>query len=225
MPDSRPHDPDADSDFARTVAADLLSIGAVTLQPEAPFTWSSGFRSPIYCDNRRTMSFPRVRTALRDGFVRCVEAHDLAPATIVGTATAGIPHAAWLADRLDAPMAYVRSEPKSHGQMNQIEGIVETGDDVIVVEDLISTGSSALNAVDVLRSAGATVQAVFAIFSYELDAAARAFRDADVSVHTLSTFRTLVDVAHSRDELTAAQAEILADWRDDPEAWSDARTT
>lgn len=234
MPDPRPRAPDAsaraDADAAsgvsteQAIAADLLTIGAVSLQPDTPFTWSSGLRAPIYCDNRKTLAYPRIRSAICDGFVDLVEAHAMMPATVAGTATAGIPHAAWLADRLDAPMAYVRSAPKSHGQKNQIEGEVEAGDVVIVVEDLISTGSSALDAVAALREAGAVVRGVLAIFSYDLDAAVDAFREADVALHTLSTFGTLVDVARTRDELTPDQADALTAWRRDPAAWSDAHS-
>jgi len=223
MPDPRPKAPDAEpdvSDRARALASDLLTIGAVALRPEQPFTWSSGLRAPIYCDTRRTLAYPRIRTAICDDFAHLAGAHDLVPATIAGTATAGIPHAAWLADRLHQPMAYVRSEAKSHGRKNQIEGIVAEGDSVLVVEDLISTGGSALNAVAALRDAGADVQAVLAIFSYELDAAAAAFEDADVPLHALTGYRTLLRVAREQDDLSDTALETLQAWRRDPDAWS-----
>lgn len=223
MPDPRPKAPDADpdvSDRARALANDLLTMGAVALRPEEPFTWSSGLRAPIYCDNRRTLAYPQIRQVICNDFAHCAGAHELVPATIAGTATAGIPHAAWLADRLNQPMAYVRSEAKSHGQQNRIEGIVAAGDAVVVVEDLISTGGSALGAVEALRKEGAEVRAVLAIFSYELDVADTAFAEADVLRHVLTTFSTLIDVAHQRNELSGAELDALRTWRDDPEAWS-----
>ena len=206
-------------------ARDLLSIDAVVLQPKDPFTWSSGLRSPIYCDNRRTLAYPRIRQSICDGFVAALTHAGLvasdASLTIAGTATAGIPHAAWLADRLDVPMAYVRSSPKSHGRQNQIEGVVHAGDSVVVVEDLISTGRSALAAVDALRTIGAHVQAVLAIFSYEFDTAAAAFAEADVPLHTLTGYRTLIDVARADGHLSNDALASLKDWRRDPDAWSE----
>lgn len=209
------------TDLARAIAGDLLTIGAVVLRPDAPFTWSSGLRAPIYCDNRRTLSVPRIRHAICDGFERAVRRHDWLPATIAGTATAGIAHAAWLAQRVDQPMAYVRSSAKSHGRKNQIEGIVSAGDAVVVVEDLISTGGSALDAVAALREVGADVRGVVAIFSYEFDRANTAFREADVPVHTLTGYRTLVDVARAQGDLSDNELATLHDWRRDPEAWSE----
>ena len=211
-----------DGDSARTIAASLLDIGAVELRPGDPFTWSSGLVAPIYCDNRLTIAYPRVRRAIRDGFAEIIRREGLAGATIAGTATAGIPHAAWLAEAVDAPMAYVRSSAKGHGQGARIEGTVGTGTEVIVVEDLISTGGSALDAVGALREVGATVQAVLAIFSYELDVAAAAFEETGVSQHVLTGFSTLIDVAHERGDLSEAALAALTEWRADPEAWSGA---
>jgi orotate phosphoribosyltransferase len=209
-------------DRARAIARSLLQIQAVDLRPDDPFEWSSGLYAPMYCDNRRTLAYPAIRSTIAEGLAETARDASLLPATIAGTATAGIPHAAWLAGRLDAPMCYVRSSAKGHGRKNRIEGVVEAGDPVVVVEDLISTGSSALSAVDALREAGAEVRAVLAIFSYEFDRAADAFREADVPLHTLTGFRTLLDVATDAGHLTAAQIEALRDWRRDPDAWSDA---
>lgn len=218
--DSPPPTGKPTADRARSLAAALLDIGAVELRPTDPFTWSSGLVAPIYCDNRLTLSHPRVRRLIRDGFAEVLRRESLTATTIAGTATAGIPHAAWLAEAVDRPMAYVRSSAKRHGQGARIEGGVAPGDDVVLVEDLISTGGSALDAVVALREARATVRAVLAIFSYELDAAAAAFRDADVPCHVLTTFSTLIDVAHQRTDLSTADLDLLRAWRDDPEAWS-----
>lgn len=205
-----------------SIAADLLEIGAVALRPDDPFTWSSGMKAPIYCDNRRTLGFPKIRRAICDGFAGIVDAHNWPPSTMAGTATAGIPHAAWLADRLDRPMAYVRSSVKSHGRKNRIEGVITPGDDVLVIEDLISTGGSALDAVDAVQDAGATVHAVLAIFSYELDAAVQAFDASGVPLFTLTGFGDLLDAAEARGSLNDLQRDALAAWRADPEAWSKA---
>jgi len=209
------------TDFARSLASDLLEIDAVSLRPHDPFTWSSGLRAPIYCDNRRTLAHPPVRRVIADGFADLVRGRDWGPLTVAGTATAGIPHAAWLAERLDAPMAYVRSEAKGHGEGRRIEGArLGREDDVVVVEDLISTGRSVLNAVAAVRDTGATVRAVLAIFSYGLDTATSAFRDADVSGHVLTTFPVLLDVAHRQHALSEKARSLLETWRADPEAWS-----
>ena len=205
---------------SRALAEFLLDIGAVQLRPSDPFTWTSGLVAPIYCDNRLTIAHPAVRRAIRDGFAEVLDREGLLPATIAGTATAGIPHAAWLAEAVGMPMAYVRDEAKGHGTCAKIEGRVQPGDDVVLVEDLISTGGSALDAVGTLREAGARVRAVLAIFSYRLAAAERAFAEADVDGHVLTDFPDLVDVAHAQDRLTDAERETLQAWRADPDAWS-----
>ena len=215
-----PTDPAA-SDRARSLATALLEIDAVSLRPHDPFTWSSGLVAPIYCDNRRTLAHPSVRRTVADGFAELVRAQSWGPLTVAGTATAGIPHAAWLAERLEAPMAYVRSEAKGHGQGRRIEGTrLGPGDEAVVVEDLISTGGSALEAVSAVRETGATVRAVLAIFSYGLDAAASAFEAADVEAHVLTTFPVLLDVAHRQHDLSDEARTLLDDWQADPEAWS-----
>lgn len=207
---------------AAQLARHLLDIEAVLLQPQDPFTWSSGLRSPIYCDNRLTMAHPPVRRVIRDGFAAVIDDEQLAPDVIVGTATAGIPHAAWLAEQLDLPMAYVRSAAKGHGRQNQIEGRIPPGASAVIIEDLVSTGGSALNAVEAVREAGGIVEAVLAIFTYELDAAAERFEDASVPLVTLTTYSALLDVAAARGDLNAADREALDAWRRDPEAWSAA---
>jgi orotate phosphoribosyltransferase len=210
----------SDDARARTLAGLLLDIRAVELRPAEPFTWSSGLVAPIYCDNRLTLSHPTVRRAIRDGFLDVVNAESLTDTVVAGTATAGIPHAAWLAEATGQPMVYVRSAAKGHGKEERIEGVLGAGDEVVLVEDLISTGGSALDAVSALREAGATVRSVLAIFSYELPAAAAAFREADVPRHVLTTFPILIDVAHGRGDLVAAELDVLRAWRNDPDAWS-----
>ena len=221
MPESAsPTNPQA-ADLAQSLANALLDIDAVSLRPHDPFTWSSGLRAPLYCDNRRTLAHPSIRRSIADGFAAVVRRHEWMPLTVAGTATAGIPHAAWLVERLDAPMAYVRSEAKEHGQGRRIEGArLESGDDVVVVEDLISTGGSALDAVSALRDAGATVRAVLVLFSYGLDAADAAFRDAEVACYVLTTFPVLLGVAHRQHGLSDEARDLLEEWRADPEAWS-----
>jgi len=214
----------SDLDRRRALAGDLLSIGAVSLKPDDPFTWSSGLRAPIYCDNRITLSFPRIRSSIRDDFVKIARSLDSSPDVIAGTATAGIPHAAWLASALQAPMVYVRSSSKSHGQENQIEGRLSADPHVLLVEDLISTGGSALQAASVLQAQGATVDAICAIFTYGLDLAEQAFRKAGIPLHTLTDFATLVDVARQQGDLSEADVASLMEWRQDPEAWSSAQS-
>ncbi len=227
MPD--PSSPDApvhvvsDPEGARTVARHLLDIGAVILRPDDPFTWSSGLVAPVYCDNRRTLAHPPVRRTLRDGFADVVTARDWLPATIAGTATAGIPHAAWLAEALDQPMAYVRSAAKAHGTGRQIEGARATDRPVIVVEDLVSTGGSALEAGAALEAAGMEVAAVLSIFTYQLAAATSAFRAAGTPLFVLCDFATLVDEARRTGALTDDAHAVLHDWHADPSAWSEAR--
>lgn len=177
----------------RSLAAELLRVGAVSFSPDQPYVWASGIESPVYCDNRLTMAFPDIRRQITDGFQKVLEAQGLLPDVIVGTATAGIPHAAWLADRLGLPMAYVRSSSKRHGRRNQIEGRVKPGWTAVVVEDLISTGGSSLDAVRVLREAGLVVPLVVAIFSYALPVAAARFAAEDTSVVTLTNFNELLE--------------------------------
>lgn len=193
------------------------------MRPDDPFTWSSGLVAPVYCDNRQTLAHPPVRRTLRDGFAAVVRAHDWLPATIAGTATAGIPHAAWLAEAVDQPMAYVRGAAKAHGTGRQIEGARDDTRRAVVVEDLVSTGGSALEAVDALEAVGIEVAAVLSIFTYQLEAAASAFRAADVPLVVLCDFETLVAEARQADALTDEAESTLHEWRANPSAWSTAR--
>ncbi|MEM1055912.1 MAG: orotate phosphoribosyltransferase [Bacteroidota bacterium] len=208
--------------LATTVARDLLRIGAVTLRPDEPFTWASGRLAPIYTDNRLTLSHPEVRDRLVEGFVTLARRAGGADG-VSGTATAGIPHATLLADRLGLPLSYVRSSAKGHGKGNQIEGRVTEGERVLVVEDLVSTGGSVIAAVNALRDAGALVQTVLAVFTYGLDAAADAISDAGFTLRTLTDFPALLEVAREDGLLDDDALRALADWRRDPEAWSQAR--
>lgn len=204
----------------RTLAADLLDIEAVAFSPDAPFRWASGMHSPVYCDNRQTLEHPHVRRRIADGFAKILKGQREAPTLIAGTATAGIPHATLLATRLALPLSYVRSEAKEHGKGNRIEGADPEGHRVVVIEDLISTGQSALSAARALEAAGAEVQGVLAIFSYELDGAAQAFAEAPWPLHVLTSFSTLLEVAEEEDELPDEALQALHSWHRDPEAWS-----
>lgn len=215
---------DVPAAIRRRLAADLLAIDAVALAPDHPFTWASGRKAPIYCDNRLTLAYPAVRRRIRDGFAQLAQALGLAPEVIAGTATAGIPHAAWLADLLELPLVYVRSQPKAHGRRNQIEGRLDAGQRVVLIEDLISTGGSSLDAVAALRDAGAEVLAVLGIFTYGLPAARAAFEAAGVPLHTLTSYEVLLDVAAEAGPFDAEALAVLRSWQQDPAAWSDARS-
>lgn len=204
---------------ARQVARDLLAIDAVRFSPSEPFTWSSGLRAPIYCDNRLTLGHPPVRRRITAGFASLIEG-ELRPELIAGTATAGIPYAAWLAETLDLSMAYVRSGAKEHGRGRRIEGPVTPGQRAVLVEDLISTGGSAASAAQALQEAGSEVQAVLAIFSYGLEAATERFASASFPLYTLTDFPTLLDVAAETGALDETARQILQQWQADPEAWS-----
>lgn len=199
------------------IAEHLLNIGAVELRPNDPFTWTSGIKSPIYCDNRLTISYPEVREDLANGFVQLINEHYPDVEVIAGTATAGIPHAAWVAQKMNLPMIYVRSKPKGYGKGSQIEGRLLEGQKVVVIEDLISTGGSSINAVKSVEAEGGNVLSVCAIFTYQLPKAEQAFGEAGVAYHTLSDYETLIEVAESKGTITTQDAEVLAEWRKNPE--------
>ncbi|KHL93578.1 orotate phosphoribosyltransferase [Paenibacillus sp. IHB B 3415] len=201
------------------VARYLLEIGAVALRPQEPFTWTSGIKSPIYCDNRLTLSFPVVRSYIADAFAELIRASYPDAEVIAGTATAGIPHAAWVADKLGLPMAYIRDKAKGHGKQNQIEGLIAPGQKVIVIEDLISTGGSSIKAAQAVQEAGGVPLAVLAIFSYELDRAVEAFAAADIPLQSLSNYSTLIDVALAQGTIADSDVALLQSWRKDPAAF------
>lgn len=209
------------TDLARLIAKDLLSIGAVFLRPEQPFTWASGIKSPIYCDNRLTLTSPRVRDNIEGGLARVVK--ELYPGceVLMGTSTAGIAHAAITAAILDMPMGYVRGSAKDHGRTNQIEGRLEPGQKVVVIEDLISTGDSCIEVVKVLRGAGADVLGVASIFTYGMKTGCEHLRDAKVVNHSLCDFDTLIEVAAQEGYIRTEDTERLIAFRNNPrdESW------
>ncbi len=199
------------------IAHDLLSIQAVFLRPDEPFTWASGIKSPIYCDNRLTLSDVQVREDVENGLAELIRTHFPAAEILMGTSTAGIAHAAITATKLNLPMGYVRSGAKDHGRGNQIEGRIEKGQKTVVVEDLISTAGSCLEVVDVLREAGADVLGIVSIFTYNMRKAADRLEAAKVVNHSLSNLDTLVDVAVSEKYIQPADKDRLLRFRDNPQ--------
>ncbi|MGN7852607.1 MULTISPECIES: orotate phosphoribosyltransferase [unclassified Exiguobacterium] len=204
------------------IASALLRIEAVTLSPNDPYTWASGLRSPIYCDNRLTLSYPEVRSLIADALAEKVKR--LAVDVIAGTATAGIPHAAFVAERLGLPMVYVRSGNKKHGKGNQIEGVIQPGQRVVVIEDLLSTGMSAIEAAEALQAKGADVVRIQAIFSYGMERLSNNLRDAKIESDALLTFEALLETAQQQGDITIEEQKQLADWSKDPVAWSERFT-
>lgn len=202
-----------------SIAGSLLEIGAVSLKPNEPFTWTSGMISPIYCDNRLTMSYPAIREMIAEGFAAVIREHYPDAEVIAGTATAGIPHAAWVAQKLNLPMAYIRDKAKGHGKQNQIEGQIKEGQKVVVIEDLISTGGSSLKAALAIIDAGAEVLSVLAIFTYQFAQAEQAFLDEGVELQTLSNYTALVEEAHQRGTISDADVALLQSWRENPQAF------
>jgi orotate phosphoribosyltransferase len=205
---------------AKKTAEYLLQIKAIKLQPSNPFTWASGWKSPIYCDNRKTLSFPEVRSFIRDSFVSLIKYLYPQAEMIAGVATGAISHGALVADRLELPFIYVRSGAKEHGLGNQIEGYYEKGQKIVVVEDLISTGGSSLNAVKALREAGCEVLGMVAIFTYEFKKASDGFAEEKCALNTLCNYSTLIETAVSTGYIVTSEAETLKKWRVDPANWS-----
>ena len=199
----------------RKLDKDLLAIQAVALRPNDYFTWTSGIKSPIYCDNRITMSYPSIRREIAAGMVEVIKEKYPAVEVIAGTATAGIPHAAWVSELLDLPMIYVRDSAKKHGKTNQIEGRVLEGQKVVIIEDLISTGLSSLKVAKALKEAGAEVLGVVAIFSYELKKAQDAFEEAGVEYITLTNYPVLVEEAVAIEYIHQDDVEKLLEWRNE----------
>jgi orotate phosphoribosyltransferase len=206
--------------IAREVAEYLLEIKAVVLNAKEPFTWASGLKSPIYCDNRKTLSYPKVRTYIKTAFAETIAEEFKQCDVIAGVATAGIPHGVLVADVLNKPFVYVRDKAKGHGLENQIEGRLERGQRVVVIEDLISTGGSSLKAVSSLREAGAEVLGLGAIFTYGFGTSVKAFAEAECKFFTLSDYASLLDVALKHDYIKPEDRDTLLLWYQNPEAWA-----
>ena len=205
--------------IAEKVAFSLLNIAAVKLRPEQPFQWASGWNSPIYCDNRFTLSYPEVRTVIKDSLVALVEKQFPNAASIAGVATAGIPQAALIADAMQLPMIYVRPKPKDHGMGNLIEGKITSGQKVVVVEDLISTGGSSLKAVEALKDAGFEVLGMVSIFTYGFEIAKDNFENAGVKLFSLSNYDSLVNVGLACNFIQKEHIASLQNWRTNPAEW------
>jgi len=205
--------------LANDIARDLLKIKAVYLKPEEPFTWASGIKSPIYTDNRVTLAYPETRTLIENSFVEKMRAEFPDVEVIAGTATAGIPHGAIIADKMNLPFAYIRSKPKDHGAGNQIEGRVAPGQKMVVIEDLISTGGSVLDAIGAAKREGADVIGAAAIFTYELPKADKNFADAGVKLVTLSNYTELIHLAEQEGYINAEGLALLKKFKEDQENW------
>ena len=207
-------------DSALKVAEFLLQIKAVKLQPNDPFIWASGWNSPIYCDNRKTLSYPAIRTYIRQQFVEAIEGKYGKPDVIAGVATGGIAPGALVAQELGVPFIYVRSSAKGHGLQNKVEGVLEEGQNVLVVEDLISTGGSSIDAVEAIRAAGGNVKGMVAIFTYGFDLSVQNMKDANVSLTCLSNYDTLIEQALDSGYVQKSELESLKKWKENPSEWN-----
>ena len=207
-------------DIAKKTAELLLQINAIKLQPNNPFTWASGWKSPIYCDNRVVLSYPQIRNYVRETLARQIEELYGKPDVIAGVATGAIGIGALVADYLNLPFVYVRPEAKKHGRQNQVEGYLEKGQTVVVVEDLISTGKSSLNAVKALQKAEANIKGMVAIFSYGFDVANKNFNETEINLHTLGNYESLLEQALDTRYINQEQQDILALWNANPSEWN-----
>ncbi len=208
-----------DKDTASKTAELLLQINAIKLRPENPFTWASGWKSPIYCDNRIILSYPAIRNFVRQEMARQLEDLYGKPDAIAGVATGAIGIGILVAEYLGLPFVYVRPEAKSHGRQNQIEGYLEPQSSVVIIEDLISTGKSSLNAVEALEQAGAQIKGMIAIFTYGFDIAKENFSSRDVSLHTLTDYENVIRQASETNYVKEDQLNMLLEWRKDPSVW------
>jgi orotate phosphoribosyltransferase len=206
-------------DTAEKTAELLLQINAIKLNPKNPFTWASGWQSPIYCDNRLILSFPQIRNYIRDEFAKNIEKQFGKPDVIAGVATGAIGIGILVAESLGLPFVYVRPEPKKHGRQNQVEGFLQKGQNVVIVEDLISTGNSSLLAVEALRAAGANVKGMAAIFTYGFDIAQENFKTANVDLFTLSNYTNLLNLAVAKRYITETEEQTLREWNLSPSTW------
>ncbi len=207
------------TDTAKKTAELLLQINAIKLNPKNPFTWASGWKSPIYCDNRITLSFPPIRNYLREEFAKNIEKQFGKPDVIAGVATGAIGIGMLVAEIMGLPFVYVRPEPKKHGRENQVEGFLQKGQSVLVVEDLISTGKSSLQAVEALKAAGANVKGMVAIFTYGFEIAEKNFKDANIEVYTLGNYDMLLKEAVAKQYITEDEYDTLKEWRKSPSTW------
>ncbi|MDR1606463.1 MAG: orotate phosphoribosyltransferase [Streptococcaceae bacterium] len=207
--------------LSRAIARDLLTIEAVFLQPQNPFTWASGIQSPIYTDNRITISYPQVRRRIAQGFAERIRATFPEVEVIAGAATGGVPHAAWVAEILDLPMVYIRSKAKDHGAGNQIEGRITKGQKMVIIEDLISTGGSVIGTAEAARREGADVLGVAAIFTYELPRGIENFKQANLPLLTLSTYSDLIELAKEIGYVDTADLQLLKKFKENQVTWQD----
>ncbi len=207
-------------DTAEKTAELLLQINAIKLNPKNPFTWASGWHSPIYCDNRLILSFPAIRNFVREEFSKNIEKKFGKPDVIAGVATGAIGIGMLVAEHMGLPFVYVRPEPKKHGRQNQVEGFLQKGQNVVVVEDLISTGNSSLLAVEALKEAGANVKGMVAIFTYGFDVATENFKKADVELNTLADYEHLLHLAVAKNYITEKEIKTLQEWRESPSTWN-----
>ena len=208
-----------DKDSANKTAELLLQINAIQLRPENPFVWASGWKSPIYCDNRILLSYPVIRNFIREEMAKQVDHLYAKPDVIAGVATGAIGIGILVAEALGLPFVYVRPEPKAHGKKNQIEGLLKKGQSVVVIEDLISTGKSSLNAVKALRDQGANVKGMLAIFNYGFPIAIKNFQEANVDLHTLSNYDHLLELAKDTRYIQEKEVETLLAWKEEPAQW------
>jgi orotate phosphoribosyltransferase len=207
------------NNVAKEVARMLLEIKAIKLNPDQPFTWASGWKSPIYCDNRLSLSYPVIRKFIKNKIVNTIEENFSAVEAIVGVATAGIPQGALVADQLDKPFLYVRSKTKGHGMENMLEGKVTPKQKVVVIEDLVSTGGSSLKAVNALKTHDIEVLGMVSIFTYGFSVAEENFKNADVKLISLSSYNELIETAMKLNFISSDDIERLRTWREDPENW------
>ena len=207
-------------DTAEKTAELLLQINAIKLNPRNPFTWASGWQSPIYCDNLLILSFPLIRNYVRDEFAKNIEKQFGKPDVIAGVATGAIGIGILVAESMGLPFVYVRPEPKKHGRQNQVEGFLQRGQNVVIVEDLISTGNSSLLAVEALRAAGANIKGMAAIFTYGFEVATENFKNANVDLFTLSNYQNLLNLAVAKRYITEEEEQTLREWNSSPSTWS-----
>ena len=207
------------NNISQTVAKILLELNAVSLDPEKPYRYVSGLLSPVYTDCRVLMAYPDKRRLIRDFYIEAIEKSGVSFDVVAGTATAGIPHAAWIADKLNLPMVYVRGKAKDHGKENMMEGIIKKGQKAIVIEDLISTGESAINSVNAVRAAGGEVSHVFAIITYGLTKAQQTFEENKLTLVSLTTFQDVVAEAQKMNYIEKKDMQLILDWTSDPTTW------